>query len=114
MLISIDGQTFRKANEGVEVIYDDVDVPVYAEPGEVHITLTLSNLFQERSLSISDFGLRSYCTECTPIPFVGVRGHFKDQPFVMTIYLQPLPETEPKEIIDRISHEVRTIKEPDQ
>lgn len=217
MLISLDGgMTFQEASDGVQVIYEDVDIPGVVEPGEVHINLTngrsaidiwagendhiaskeetvdelvrrlspqqdrketptefdessfmaavekhwkyhsacnhrlwsseliedevyelrvapvfqeilggsedgqkvwtafgmnLSNLFAEPGLAATEIECRSYCFECTNIPFVGIRGNYKGHPFVLMIYLEPVRESEPLEVIDRINHEVRPIKE---
>lgn len=74
-------------------------------------SMHLSDLFSEPGLEVGEFGFRSYCIECTPIPFFGVRGKYKGRPFVLTIHLEPIPKTEPVEIIDTINNETRAIKE---
>jgi len=71
--------------------------------------MNLSDLFSEPSIEITEVGFRSVCIECTPTPFVGVRGTYKEQPFVLMIHLQPIADTEPVEIIDTIKNTTRAI-----
>jgi len=45
--------------------------------------------------------------------FVGVKGQYYGNPFVLRIYLEPLPDTEIREVRDVLRNEVRAIKEED-
>ena len=71
--------------------------------------MNLSDFFTEPGIEITEVGFRSVCIECTPTPFVGVRGKYKGQSFVLLIHLQPIPDTEPVEIIDTIKNTTRRI-----
>ena len=68
-------------------------------------------LFRSPGIEITEVGFKSYCIECTPTPFVGVRGNYKKRPFVLMLHLQPLEDTEPVEIIDTIKNQTRVIQE---
>jgi hypothetical protein len=74
-------------------------------------SMRLSDLFAEPEVNVTEFGFRSYCEECTPTPFVGIRGTFKNCPFILMVHLQPIPETKPCEIIDTITNQTRAVKE---
>ena len=74
-------------------------------------SMNLSDLFSEPGLEVTEFGFRTYCIECTPTPFFGVRGKYKGRPFVLMIHLEPIPDSETVEIIDSIKNETRAIKE---
>ena len=71
----------------------------------------LSDFFAEPGIETTEFGIRSYCIECNPMPFFGVRGTFKGHPFVLMIHLEPIPDSNPVEIIDTNNNVVRAIKE---
>ncbi len=73
-------------------------------------SMHLSDLFSEPGIEVTEVGFRSFCIECTPTPFVGIRGKYKGRPFVLMIHLEPIPDTEPVEIIDTINNETRAIK----
>jgi hypothetical protein len=73
--------------------------------------MNLSDLFAEPGIEITEVGFRTVCIECSPTPFVGVRGNYKGQPFVLMIHLQPIADTEPVEIIDTINNQTRAMKE---
>jgi len=74
-------------------------------------SMHLSALFSEPGLDVTELGFRTYCIECTPTPFFGVRGKYKGRPFVLMIHLEPIPDSETVEIIDSIKNETRAIKE---
>lgn len=73
--------------------------------------MNLSELFADEGVQVTEFGFMTYCIECTPIPFVGVNGTYKDQRFLLKLYLEPIPNSEPVEVIDTINNETRAIKE---
>ena len=74
-------------------------------------SMNLSDLFAEPGVDVSEFGFLSYCAECTPVPFFGVRGTFKGRPFLLKLHLEPIPNSVPVEVIDTIKNETRAIKE---
>ena len=77
-------------------------------------SMRLSDMFSEPGLEVTEFGFRTYCVECTPIPMFCVRGKYKGQPFVLMIHLEPIPQSETVEVIDTLGDEVRAIKERQQ
>ena len=74
-------------------------------------SMRLSDLFSEPGIEITEFGFRTYCVECNKTHFVGVRGKYKGQPFVLMIHLEPIPGSQTVEVIDSIMNETRAIKE---
>ena len=74
-------------------------------------SMRLSDLFSEPGIEVTEFGFRTYCVECNPTPMFGVRGKYKGHPFVMMIYLEPIPQSKTVEVIDTLGDEVRAIKE---
>lgn len=69
-------------------------------------SMNLTNFFAEPDVEVSEVGFRSHCSECTSIPFIGIRGTYKRKPFVAMIHLEPV-ESEPVEVIDSTTHDVR-------
>jgi hypothetical protein len=74
-------------------------------------SMNLTKLFSEPSLEVTEVGFRSYCVECSSTPFVGIRGCFKNLPFILMIHLEPIADTAPVEVIDTIKNETRARKE---
>ena len=74
-------------------------------------SMRLSELFSEPGLEVTEFGYRSFCVECTPTPFFGIRGEYKGHPFVLMIHLEPIPDSQTVEVIDSIKNGTRAIKE---
>lgn len=74
-------------------------------------SMHLSDFFAEPGIEVEEFGLRSYCIECTPVPFFGVRGKYKGRPFHLILNLEPIADSKPVEIIDTNNNVVRAIKE---
>ena len=70
----------------------------------------LSGFFGEPGVFALGFGAVSYCVDCNATPIIAVRGRFQGVPFVMKLHLEPIPESEPVEIIDTIKNETRAIK----
>ncbi len=70
----------------------------------------LTELSQEPDLEITEIGYRTYCNDCTPVPFVGIRGSYRSKQFALMLYLEPIPDSEIKEIYDAINDEVRDIQ----
>ena len=72
--------------------------------------MNLTELLSQESIEVTEVGFRSYCIDCTPNPFVGIKGKYKGCPFILMIHLQPIADTEPVEIIDTINNQTRAIK----
>jgi hypothetical protein len=70
----------------------------------------LSGFFGEPGVFALGFGAVSYCVDCNATPIIAVRGRFQGVPFVMKLHLEPVPESEPVEIIDTIKNETRAIR----
>lgn len=62
-------------------------------------SVNLTDFFAEPEVEVSEFGFSSYCSECAMIPFVGIRGTYKQEKFVAMIYLEP-SAVEPIELIN--------------
>jgi len=69
----------------------------------------LSGFFGEQEVFALEFGAASYCLDCNATPIIGVRGRYQGQPFVLKLHLEPIPDSEPVEIIDTLKGEVRAI-----
>jgi len=70
----------------------------------------LSGFLKGQDVFALEFGAASYCVECNATPIIAVRGRFQGQPFVLKLHLEPIPDSEPVEIIDTLKNEVRAIK----
>jgi hypothetical protein len=70
----------------------------------------LSGFLAEQEVFALGFGAVSYCVDCNATPIIAVRGRYQGQPFVMKLHLEPIPESEPVEIIDTLKGEVRAIE----
>ena len=71
---------------------------------------SLKDFLNEPGVDVEDFGAASFCIDCNPTPIIAVRGRYQGVPFVMKLHLEPVPNTDPVEIIDKIRNEVRAIK----
>jgi hypothetical protein len=84
-----------------------------AEDGKLVWTgfsMRLHELFAEPSLEMTEVGFRSYCESCTLNPFIGISGNYKHRPFILTIHLEPVLDTDPIEVIDTINNQTRAIR----
>ena len=72
--------------------------------------MNLTDFFAVPGIEVTEIGFKSLCVECALNPFIGIRGEYKNGPFILTIYLQPIADTEPVEIIDTIKNQTRAIK----
>ena len=72
--------------------------------------VSLSGLLAEPGVNVTDFGAMSHCEDCNTQPFVGLRGTYHGQQFVMKLSLEPDPTSEPQEILDTLKREVRAIE----
>jgi len=72
----------------------------------------LSGFLAEQEVFALEFGGASYCIECkNATPIMAVRGRYHGQPFVLMLHLEPIPDSEPVEVIDTLKNETRAIKE---
>jgi len=77
---------------------------------EFHIDTFIS----EMGIQLEDFGASSLFKKQNTLPFIGFRGTFWGTPFSMVCILEPLPNSEPVEIIDTLKQEVRTKENHEQ
>jgi len=71
----------------------------------------VSAFLAERGVSVENLLASSYCIECSETPYIIVRGTYFGRAFSLRLHLEPIPNSEPVEIIDTIKHQVRDIKE---
>jgi hypothetical protein len=71
---------------------------------------SLSGLFADEGMFALEFGAVSYCVDCNATPIIAVRGRYEGVPFVLKLHLEPIPESEPVEIIDTLKNETRAIR----
>ena len=67
----------------------------------------LMDFLAEPELVVEECGAMSYEEATNTRPFIGIVGSFKGQPFVFQLNLEPIPDTEPLEIVDTIQDIVR-------
>ncbi len=77
----------------------------------VGFEVCLTDLFTEPGMQIEAFGCVSYCPDYSPTPSIPIRGTFREHPFVFRLMLEPVPGSEPIEIVDTLKAEIRTIRE---
>ena len=73
-----------------------------------------SEFAQEPGVEVEHYGAGSRCENDSPIPFVGFKGRFFGEPFILKIGLEPLPDSETREVLDRITNEVRSIDDKEE
>lgn len=71
----------------------------------------LSGFGHEPGVELLDYGAASRCDDDTPIPFLGIEGKYFGEPFVLRVGLEPLPNSEAKEIVDVVRQVVRPIED---
>ena len=67
----------------------------------------IAGFIVEPDLEIDECGAMSFEEATNTRPFVGFVGSYKGQPFVFQLNLEPIPDTEPLEIVDTIQDVVR-------
>src|SRR5690349_14089617 len=70
----------------------------------------ISGLLAERGILIESILASSYCIECSETPYIGIKGSYFGESFRLKLHLEPIPKSEPVEIIDTIKQQVRVIK----
>ena len=73
----------------------------------------LSGFSHEPGVELLDCGAASRCDDDTPIPFLEIEGKYFGEPFVLRVGLEPLPNSEAKEIVDVVRQVVRPVTEKD-
>ncbi len=64
---------------------------------------------QEPGVEILDFGGMSVCTDHNPTPFIGLKGCYFGQPFVLRILLEPSTDAPVREVLDTVTKQVRPV-----
>ena len=67
----------------------------------------IMDFLAEPELIVEECGAMSFQESTNTRPFVGFVGSYKGQPFVFQLNLEPIPDTEPLEIVDTIQDIVR-------
>ena len=67
----------------------------------------IMDFLAEPELIVEECGAMSYEEATNTRPFVGFVGSYKGQPFVFQLNLEPIPDTEPLELLDTIQNVVR-------
>lgn len=67
----------------------------------------IMDFLAEPELVVEECGAMSFEEATNTRPFVGFVGSYKGQPFVFQLNLEPIPNTEPLEILDTIQDVVR-------
>lgn len=63
----------------------------------------------EPGVELLDYGAASRCDDDTPIPFLGIEGKYFGESFVLRVGLEPLPNSEVREIVDVVRQVVRPV-----
>ena len=71
----------------------------------------LTALAAEPTIEIERITAESLCVMCNETPGISVRGRIHDQPFVLRLHQEPLPNSEPKERLDTQTNQVIPIEE---
>ena len=69
----------------------------------------IAGFIVEPDLEIDECGAMSFEEATNTRPFIAFVGSFKGQPFAFQLNLEPIPDTEPLEIVDTIQDVVRPI-----
>ncbi len=71
----------------------------------------VSAFLAERGVLVESVLAASYCVECAETPHFIIRGTYLGESFRLKLHLEPIPNTEPMEVIDTIRQQLRDIKE---
>ena len=66
---------------------------------------------RETGLWLQDFAVASHCAACCPRPKMMMKGKFRGHNVFVTIALEPQEGSEPAELLDTITREVRPREE---
>ena len=64
---------------------------------------------KEIGVWVQEYAIASYCQECTDHPKIMIKGKFQGHQFYLNVFLEPVAETEPVEIIDTIEKQIREV-----
>lgn len=70
-----------------------------------------SAFLAEHGVLIESVMASSFCTECSETPYIGIKGTYFGESFRLKLHLEPIPNSEPVEIIDVLNNETRAITE---
>lgn len=73
----------------------------------------LWGLSQAAGIEFTNLYAISQRVDHSPTPFVQVTGEYFGQPFSLRVYMEPIPNSETKELVDTVRQEVRAIEEVD-
>jgi hypothetical protein len=71
----------------------------------------VSAFLAERGVLVETVLAASYCVECAETPHFLITGSYFGESFRLKLHLEPIPNSEPMEIIDMLKHRVRNITE---
>ncbi|MGE3408674.1 MAG: HEAT repeat domain-containing protein [Pirellulales bacterium] len=69
---------------------------------------------QEPGVELLDFGAMSFCLDHNPTPFIGFKGRYFGQPFILHIHLEPSAASPIREVLDTVTKQVRPIDAEDE
>lgn len=69
----------------------------------------LDEFAKENGMWVQNFAVASACRQCSPSPKLLVKGKFKGNCFILQLFLEPVPDSDPVEIVDMISQRVREM-----
>lgn len=72
--------------------------------------VSLWGISQEAGVEFTNFYAISQRVDHSPTPFVEVTGEYFGEPFSLRVYLEPLPNSETRELVDTVRQEVRAIE----
>ena len=75
--------------------------------------IDLQELEQQPGIDLYQQLLVSRCEDRSTTPHVAIKGEYFGVPFLLRIYLEPLPKSEVREVRDVLSNQVRAIEEKD-
>lgn len=70
-----------------------------------------SSFLAERGVLVDGLLASSYCQGCSETPHMLIKGSYFGESFLLKLHLEPIPNSEPVEIIDTLKKETRAIKE---
>ena len=69
---------------------------------------------RESGVHIEEWAIASYCQECNEHPKLMGRGKFEGHPIYLHIFMEPVADTEPAEMLDTIKHQIRDMPIPEK
>lgn len=72
--------------------------------------INITELLDEPEFEVDAVGMASHCVQCCPLPFVGFKGRYKGKPCFLRISLEPIPDSQPLELVDTVRNQVRPVE----